>query len=465
MTGGGALATANNQFRDARENTESLTHLGYCLTRQELAELVNAYIYDRHTKKMTEASANYIGQVESGKIRWPGKLYREAFREIFGVSADSDLGFVNARSRRAAVKLDNVKRRKLLHNATTLGVGALTLEEPVTALLTLLEGGEPIPIPARIGATDIEHVHTATQVFESWNRTYGGGLVRGAVMGQLRWSAGLLGATCPERLRPELFSAVGDLASVAGYTAADANADDEAHRVFRFALTCAERAEDWNLRAEVLSNMTKQAIRTGRPDDGLTLAEQALVRPDRLTASVRTLLHTGRASALTTMRRVNEALTAIGTADEHFAHVTPDDEPPFMAYYNAERHAQLTGIPLVDLAILGRDPGEATNRLTTAIAGCSVGQARPRAECQATLASLTMATGDPLQAAAIGHEALDAAGTIRSRVTAEHLRMLAHYAAAHQHLDEVAHLRHRIATLVGTGSRREGAESTPESIP
>ncbi|MGH3771579.1 MAG: XRE family transcriptional regulator, partial [Pseudonocardiaceae bacterium] len=306
---------------------------------------------------------------------------------------------------------------------------------------------------ARVGATDIDHVHTATQVFESWSRTYGGGVVRGAVMGQLRWSAGLLGATCPDRLRPELFAAVGDLASVAGYTAEDANADGEARRVFRFALHCAERAEDWNLRAEVLSNMTKQAIRTGRPDDGLTLAELALVRPDRLTAAVQTLLHNSRSRALATMRRVDEALRAIGTADEHFAHVTPDDEPPFMAYYNAACHAHLTGIPLVDLAILGRDPGEATNRLTTAIAGCSaVGQARPRARCQATLAGLTMATGDPLQAAALGHEALDAEGTIRSRLTANELRMLAHYAAAHQHRDEVAHLRHRIATLVGTDS-------------
>ncbi|MGH3833251.1 MAG: XRE family transcriptional regulator, partial [Pseudonocardiaceae bacterium] len=375
---------------------------------------------------------------------------REAFRAILGVPTDSDLGFVNARSRRAAVKLDNVKRRKLIHNATTLGVGALTLEEPVTALLTLLEGGEPTPIPARVGATDIEQVHTATQVFESWSRTYGGGLVRGAVIGQLRWSAGLLGATCPDRLRPELFSAVGDLASVAGYTAEDANADDEAYRVFRFALACAERAEDWNLRAEILSNMTKQAIRTGRPDDGLTLAELALVRPDRLTAAVRTLLHTVRGRALAKMHRVNEALTAIGTADEHFTHVTLDNEPPFMAYYTDARHAHLTGIPLVDLAILGRDPGEATNRLTTAITGCSaVGQARPRARCQATLASLTMATGDPLQAAALGHEALDAEGTIRSHLTANELRMLAHYAAAHQHLDEVAHLRHRIATPGG----------------
>jgi hypothetical protein len=58
----------------------------------------------------------------------------------------------------------------------------------------------------------------------------------------------------------------------------------------------------------------------------------------------------------------------------------------------------------------------------------------------------------PLQAATIGHAALDTAGPIRSHRTAEELRELARYATTHQHLDEVAHLRHRIATLVCTDS-------------
>jgi hypothetical protein len=68
------------------------------------------------------------------------------------------------------------------------------------------------------------------------------------------------------------------------------------------------------------------------------------------------------------------------------------------------------------------------------------------------LASLTMATGDPLQAATIGHQVLDTAGTIHSRRVTDDLRELARYAATHQYLDEVAHLRQRIATLVCTAS-------------
>ncbi|MGH3685076.1 MAG: hypothetical protein ACRDRU_07545 [Pseudonocardiaceae bacterium] len=37
---------------------------------------------------------------------------------------------------------------------------------------------------------------------------------------------------------------------------------------------------------------------------------------------------------------------------------------------------------------------------------------------------------------------------IRFRTTTDRLRELSRYAAAHQHLDEVAHLQHRITTLL-----------------
>jgi hypothetical protein len=213
-------------------------------------------------------------------------LYREALRAILGAPTDAALGFVNARSRRAAVKLENVDRQQLLRTTTALGVGTLILGP----LAALLEGSsEPTPIPKRVGATEIEQIRAAAKVFESWSFTYGGGLARETVFAQLRWSAGFLEATCPARLRPELYYAVGDLADVAGYMAYDADAE---------------------------------------------------------------------------------------------------------------------------------------------------------------LASLTMATGDPLQAVTIGDEALYAAGTIRSRRAADGMRELSRNAAPHQQLDEVAHLRHRIATLL-----------------
>ena len=451
------MKEANNKLRAARERTASPSNQGMCLSRQELAEMVNAWVW-KHRNKEVLATANYIGKLETGLIRWPRTWCREALRAILSAPTDAALGFVNDRSRHAAVKLDNVDRQNLIRGTTALGVGMLVLGP----LAAALEGVEPPPTPTWVGATDIEQIRIAKQVFQSWSLTYGGRGALDAVMGELRWSAGLLKASYPEELGPELHFAVGDLADTAGYIAMDAGADEQARRVFRFALYCAEKAKDWHLRADVLGYMTVHAIRTGQPDEGLTLAEHALVRADRLTATERSLLHTDRSRALARMHRRNEALTAIGTADDHFAQSTPANDPPFLAiYHNPAVHAMRTGETLVDLAIMGHDPKPATDRLTTAIAELT-DYARPRAGCQARLASLTMATGDPLQAVAIGHEALDTAGTIRSRTATDDLRELSRHAAPHQNLDEVAHLRHRIATLlVRTDSPQGEGESFP----
>ncbi len=432
----------NKLLRAARERTASLISPDVCLSRQELAELVNAWVWEHH-HQVVDASENYVGKLERGIICWPGKLYREAFRAIFGVSTDAALGFVNARARRAVVRLEDVDRRQFIH--TTRRLGALAALGPVG---TLLQDGEPTPVPRWIAATEIEQIRTARWEVLSLGSTYGGGgLARETVMAQLRWSDSLLEATCPDRLRPELFSAVGDLAAVAALIAEDAGAPEQAGRVYRYALACVEEADDWPLRGVVLEGMARQVIRLGRPDEGLTLAEQGLVRPDRLTVAGRSRLHTARGRALAKMRRVGETVAAIGTADEHFAHFAPDNEPPFLARHDSARHALHAGQPLADLAVQGRDPGEATDRLTAAAAGHDAWP-RTRAICLTRLATLTMATGDPLQAATIGHAALDAAGTLRSRLAAEELRELARCAAPHQHLDEVAHLRHRIGTLL-----------------
>lgn len=71
MTGDGALATGNNQFRAARYRTASLVHPDECMSRQELAELVNTWIWDHRDKKDVLLTANYIAKLEHGVIRWP----------------------------------------------------------------------------------------------------------------------------------------------------------------------------------------------------------------------------------------------------------------------------------------------------------------------------------------------------------------------------------------------------------
>jgi hypothetical protein len=91
----------------------------------------------------------------------------------------------------------------------------------------------------------------------------------------------------------------------------------------------------------------------------------------------------------------------------------------------------------------GQFVAETRNRLTAGIAARAEGRARARDQIR--LASLIMATGDPIEATALGTQALDWAGPLRSRRATDDFRRLAEPHASHT---EVADLRDRIATVV-----------------
>jgi transcriptional regulator with XRE-family HTH domain len=343
-----------------------------------------------------------------------------------------------------AVRNEPVDRRNFI--AASAGVAAYA----ATPACNLLAPLSHAPIPDEVRSSDIQQVRTAARVFTGWDHTCGGGVVREAVTAQLRWSAQLLEVKCPERLRNELFAAVGYLGGVCGFMAFDAYAHDDARRMFAFGLSCAEESGDWHLRAKLLSHMARQAIWCGDPDTGLTNTELALVRADRLTGTERAMLHTARARALGKLVRTQETLTAVGRADEAFAQSNPQEDPPWMAYYDHAQHHGDTGHALFDLAIRAARKTEAAPRLAVAVRGHGDAYVRSRAISGTKLATLLMATGDPLEATATGHRALDDAGRLRSRRAADDLRELHRFAGAHVALPGVADLQDRITELVRT---------------
>ncbi len=111
-------------------------------------------------------------------------------------------------------------------------------------------------------------------------------------------------------MRGELLTAVGSFAETAGFMAEDDYAHDDACRMYRFALACAEEAGDWHLRAQVLCSMVFQASWGGDPDTGLAYTESTLVRAARLTATERAMLHNSRARGLAKLGEVPRATSA-----------------------------------------------------------------------------------------------------------------------------------------------------------
>jgi len=334
-----------------------------------------------------------------------------------------------------------VDRREFMSAAMATAVTV-----PPTRLLASL--GQA-PVPDEVRESDIAQVESAARTFTSWDHTYGGGIVRDAVTAQLRWSARLLETDCPQRLRPYLFSAVGALGGVCGFMAFDAYAHEDARSMFAFGLSCAEAGGDWHLRAKLLSHIARQAIWTGRPDEGLTWAELALVRADRLTGTERAMLHSARARALAKLGCTQETLAAVAEADHAYALSVLGEDPPWMAYYDSAQHQGDTGHALFDLAVHGQSMAGAVGRLAHAVAGHTDAYARSRAISGTKLATLTMMTGDPREASAIGHRALDDAGQLRTRRAAVDMRELRGLAHTRSAIPEVAELQHRITMLVG----------------
>ncbi len=67
------------------------------LSRQELAEAVNAHLYET-TGRVYRLNDKYVGNLERGAIRWPTAPYRAGFRAVLDAT-DAELGlYINRQS-------------------------------------------------------------------------------------------------------------------------------------------------------------------------------------------------------------------------------------------------------------------------------------------------------------------------------------------------------------------------------
>lgn len=82
----------NEQLRAVRLARLSPTGSGRPMSRQDLAELVNAHLAERGVSH-APLDGGYVGKLERGIRRWPQQAYRDAFRTVLGAANDADLGF------------------------------------------------------------------------------------------------------------------------------------------------------------------------------------------------------------------------------------------------------------------------------------------------------------------------------------------------------------------------------------
>lgn len=432
------MSQPNDLLRTVRMNTPSRALPSEPLSRRELAEAANAWLWQT-TNKRYELDAHTIARYERGAVRWPGRHYRAALRHVLGVATDADLGFRPTPSAK-------VVRSKSELTTPDFNSGIDFGASPSDFLARLVV---ETPTPIRIGRTDVEQVRATTRALATSENLFGGGLSCEAAAGQLRWAARLLEARADSGTRREMFEAVGNLAGVVAFSAFDIGDQKSAARCFRFALWCSEEGGSWALRAATLADMARQAVYVGDLDEALSLIEFAQVRADRLSATGRAMVSTVRARLLAMLGRHAEAVAEVDRADSHFVDHNPADDPPWLIYYDDAEHQGGTARALIPLAVATGEPGQAGERLAAAIRLHSDSYPRSRAFSRTRLATLTMTTSDPRDAVALGQRALAEAVTLHSRRMTDELRALDRACRRHSALAEVTELRHNLAVALG----------------
>jgi transcriptional regulator with XRE-family HTH domain len=389
------------------------------LTQESLADLANAQL-ERDTGKRGAMDADYVSKLERGIHRWPGKDYRRALRVVLGATTDFDLGFYSTRSRAATVVSnppdvaqgsDDVKRQAFLR-ALAATVAGMAVGDPAAEAVGRATTGDT---PSRVGDTEVQQVNHAINLFGEWQDLYGGGICKEAIAGQVKWATTLLDASATDRVKNDLYRSVGFLVDVAGWGAFDAGYHDAARQYFRLSLSCAEQADDWGLRANVLSDMARQAIYVGTPDDGLSLIELAQVRQDRQTPTVRAMLSTVHARTLAKVNRGEDCYDAVRAAEDQFSNQNADDDPPWITYFNAADLAGDTGHALLDVALTGKRVDDARARLRQSVDSYLPTQARARAFSLGKLAILELKVGDASRGIDYGKQALGAEAPLKSQ--------------------------------------------------
>lgn len=436
-----------------RRLTAARSALG--LTQEGLAELANAQV-ENDTGKPGAMDADYVSKLERGVHTWPGKHYRRALCSVLGARTDADLGFYSTRSKTATVvgdrfeearRSDDVKRQAFLR-AVAATVAGMAVGNPVAEAVGRATNGDA---PSRVGSAEIEQVNHAINLFGEWQDLYGGGVCKDAIAGQAKWATQLLAADGTDRVKDELYRSVGFLIDIAGWGAFDAGYHDTARKYFEMALYCAEQVNDWGLRANVLSDMARQAIYVGRPDDGLSLIELAQVRQDRQTPTVRAMLSTVHARTLAKVNRGEDCYGSVLTAEDHFSDQNSSEDPPWITYFNAADLAGDAGHALLDVALTGKHVDDARNRLCESVDSYSATQVRARAFSLGKLAILELSVGNASQGIVYAEQALNAEAPLKSSRAKDDLVEVCKALAGRAKLTGATELRSRIAqTLSAT---------------
>jgi transcriptional regulator with XRE-family HTH domain/tetratricopeptide (TPR) repeat protein len=227
---------------------------------------------------------------------------------------------------------ESVKRRKFLSHAAAVTMGAAVFGEGDNSWVP---SSAQTPAPARIGMTDVQQIQAATKALRDLDYRYGGGTCRDAVVAQLSWAQQLLESTAADPVRKQLFVALADMHSLAGWTSFDIGLLDPARGHFGKALEFAKQADDDGLVASVLYRMGRVYLHYQEPNEALKLFQLGQIAAQEsgsaLTVAV---LCANEAWAYGMLNKPDQVQKMVGRTKDEFARSRVDEAPDWVRFFN-----------------------------------------------------------------------------------------------------------------------------------
>ncbi|WP_030195111.1 negative regulator NsdA [Streptomyces sp. NRRL S-87] len=479
MSGNGASGTAEKRPND--QLTSWFVRSGW--SKGELARQVN--------RRARALGAHHISTDTSRVRRWLDgeqprepipRILSELFSERFGsVVAIEDLGLRTAHQSPSVSGVDlpwagpqtvallsefsrsdlMLARRGFLGTSLALSAGP-ALIEPMQRWLVPVPAADPGPResgpagrPPRLSGPELDLLEATTAMFRQWDAQCGGGLRRKAVVGQLHEVTDLLQEPHPAPTMKRLFKVAAELAELAGWMSYDVGLQPTAQKYFVLALHAAKEAGDKPLGSYILSNMSRQMIHLGRPEDALELIHLAQYGSrDCATPRTQAMLYAMEARAYANMGQPSRCKRAVRMAEDTFADVGlgGEPEPDWIRFFS---EAELNGEnshSYRDLAyVAGRSPmyaslAEPVMERAVELFGKDDEHQRSYALNLVGMATVHLLQRAPEQAANYAERALDVARKVRSERVNTRLRKTVDTAArAYGDVAEIARLTDRLS--------------------
>ncbi|KAB7835520.1 Tat pathway signal protein [Streptomyces mobaraensis] len=310
----------------------------------------------------------------------------------------------------------DMERRRILAG-TAYSVAALTLPDAAWWEQAPQQARERRPLtPRTADAADVDSVREMAAFFSRRDQRRGGADGRAALVAYLRTDIAtyLSGRFTTEQVRREMFTAGGEMAYLAGWTAFDASEHGLAQQYFALALRLAAEADDAPLAGHILRAMAHQAVDLHHTNAAVDLADASLQQGRYAQAGPRekALLGVVHARALAVAGRKDDALAACLRAEDDLSNARAGDDEPGRVWFFAEASlAHETACTLRDLGDLAAAEREFRRSVRTRRRQTF---ARTHSVTLGYLGAVQASQGSLEAACATWHQALDAMGGIHS---------------------------------------------------